>query len=109
MNLTIISVGGGFSYGQLGYSHHATEDYGILRTLPDISIYTPGSREEAVISLKESIKQDGVSYIRVDKSHFMEESHKCGNPIDTKPRELCSGDDTVIIGVGEFYQKDLKP
>lgn len=100
VNLTIISVGGGFSYGQLGYSHHATEDYGILRTLPDISIYTPGSREEAVISLKESIKQDGVSYIRVDKSHFMEESHKCGNPIDTKPRELCSGDDTVIIGVG---------
>ncbi len=100
INLTIISVGGGFSYGQLGYSHHATEDYGILRTLPGISIYTPGSREEAVISLKESIEQDGVSYIRVDKSHFMEERHKCGNPIDTKPRELLSGDDTVIIGVG---------
>ena len=40
VNLTIVSIGGGFSYGQLGYSHHATEDYGVLNTLPEISIYT---------------------------------------------------------------------
>ena len=31
-NVNIISIGGGFSYGQLGFSHHATEDYGILNT-----------------------------------------------------------------------------
>ena len=100
VNLTIISVGGGFSYGQLGYSHHATEDYGILRTLPNITIFTPGSREEAVISLEESIKINGVSYIRIDKSHFLEEDHKLGLPIDTSPRELIAGDETVIVGVG---------
>ena len=53
LNVKIIGSGGGFSYGQLGYSHHATEDYGILRTLPNITIFTPGSREEAVIALEE--------------------------------------------------------
>jgi len=108
VNLTIISVGGGFSYGQLGYSHHATEDYGILRTLPNITIFTPGSREEAVISLKESIKTHGVSYIRIDKSHFFEEDHKLGLPLDTSPRELISGDEIVIIGVGGIIDEGFE-
>ena len=29
-NLTIVCIGGGFSYGQLGMSHHATEDIAIM-------------------------------------------------------------------------------
>ena len=52
VNLTIVSIGGGFSYGQLGYSHHATEDYGVLNTLPEISIYTPGSKSEAILCIE---------------------------------------------------------
>jgi transketolase len=100
VNLTIISVGGGFSYGQLGYSHHATEDYGILRTLPNITIFTPGSREEAVIALEESLSLDSVCYIRIDKSHFFEKNDIFNPPKDSSPRELIIGDDTAIIGVG---------
>ena len=30
-NVKIVSIGGGFSYGALGISHHATEDLAILR------------------------------------------------------------------------------
>ena len=33
-NVKIIVVGGGFAYGQLGMSHHATEDLSIMRSLP---------------------------------------------------------------------------
>jgi len=108
INLTIVSVGGGFSYGQLGYSHHATEDYGVLRTLPNITIFTPGSREEAIISLEESLKMDSVCYIRIDKSHFFEENHSIGNPINTEPRELFAGDETVIIGVGGILDEGFE-
>lgn len=108
VNLTIISVGGGFSYGQLGYSHHATEDYGILRTLPNITIFTPGSREEAVITLEESLLLDGVCYIRIDKSHFFEKSDLFNPPKDSTPRELIIGDDVVIIGVGGILSEGFE-
>jgi len=37
-DVTIVSVGGGFSYGQLGMSHFATEDLAILRARAP---YTP--------------------------------------------------------------------
>ncbi len=37
LNVNIISIGGGFSYGSLGVSHHATEDLAILRSLPNLN------------------------------------------------------------------------
>tara|TARA_B000000565_G_scaffold244800_1_gene212129 strand:+ start:2351 stop:3271 length:921 start_codon:yes stop_codon:yes gene_type:complete len=105
VNLTIVSIGGGFSYGQLGYSHHATEDYGVLNTLPEISIYTPGSKSEAILCIENCLNNDGVSYLRIDKSHFHEKDHKKGLPKDTNPRELFCGDETLIIGVGGILEE----
>ena len=35
-NVKIVCVGGGFVYGSLGMSHHATEDLALLRALPNV-------------------------------------------------------------------------
>lgn len=40
-NVKIISVGAGLSYGQLGMSHHATEDMAIMRALPNMRVFSP--------------------------------------------------------------------
>ena len=32
-NVNVVCIGGGFSYGALGISHHATEDLAILRSI----------------------------------------------------------------------------
>ena len=36
LDVNIISIGGGFSYGPLGMTHHATEDIAVMRTLPNL-------------------------------------------------------------------------
>ncbi|OVE80839.1 hypothetical protein BVY04_04775 [bacterium M21] len=36
-NVKVVSIGGGFSYGPLGISHHATEDLAILRAIPGMT------------------------------------------------------------------------
>ena len=46
LNVTITSIGGGFSYGQLGMSHHATEDLSIMRALPNMTVVAPGTFNE---------------------------------------------------------------
>ena len=66
--VTIISIGGGFSYGQLGMSHFATEDLAILRALPNLRVVTPAETWEAQDLLEEDIKLPGPSYFRIDKS-----------------------------------------
>lgn len=40
-DVNIVSVGAGFAYGGLGMSHHATEDIAIMRSLPEMIIFTP--------------------------------------------------------------------
>ena len=43
VNVNIVSIGGGFSYGPLGISHHSTEDLSIMRSLPEISVIVPST------------------------------------------------------------------
>jgi transketolase len=62
----IIGVGGGFSYGQMGVTHHAIEDLAIMRALPEMTIVAPGSRHE-IEQLSHSIiyHTSGPIYIRL--------------------------------------------
>ena len=41
-NVVVVAVGGGYSYGALGMTHHATEDLAIMRVLPHMTVIAPG-------------------------------------------------------------------
>lgn len=66
--VTIVSIGGGFSYGNLGYSHHAIQDYGLLRLMPNMMICSPGDLGETTGVLDYILNNPQPSYIRLDKS-----------------------------------------
>lgn len=68
LNVTVVSVGGGLSYGNLGYSHHAVQDMALIRTLPEFTIYSPGDIFETIASMKEISKRNGPSYLRLKKA-----------------------------------------
>jgi transketolase len=68
LNITIVASGGGFSYGSLGMSHHATEDIAILRALPAMSVVAPGTVWEAGEATEALIKSESVGYLRLDKT-----------------------------------------
>jgi transketolase len=70
LNITIVASGGGFSYGPLGMSHHATEDIAIMRALPAMRVVVPGTVWEAGEATEALIKYDGVGYLRLDKTVF---------------------------------------
>ena len=66
-SLTIIGTGSGLSYSELGATHHSFEDIGIIRTLPDIKIFTPADNVELDRSMNEALEYEGPSYIRIGK------------------------------------------
>jgi len=45
-DVTIVSVGSSFDYAHLGCTHHCYEDVAILRALPNIQIFVPGTSKE---------------------------------------------------------------
>lgn len=66
--VTVVAVGGGLAYGALGYSHHAVQDYALLRTLPNMLIAAPGDPMEARACMRYLVENPGPSYLRLGKA-----------------------------------------
>lgn len=66
-NVKIICVGGGFVYGSLGMSHHATEDLAIMRALPNVTVMAPGDLMEAEAATEAIYKHQGTCYLRLGR------------------------------------------
>lgn len=66
--VTIVNVGSGVSYGNLGYSHHSIQDYSLMRSFPNMSIVSPGDEIEAKICMKNILKKSQPFYLRLSKS-----------------------------------------
>ncbi len=66
-NVKIVCVGGGFVYGSLGMSHHATEDIAVMRALPDVVVMCPGDLVEAEAATKAIAKHHGTCYLRLGR------------------------------------------
>ena len=65
--VTIVSVGGGLAYGNLGYSHHAVQDYGLMRLFPNMLIAAPGDPHEVRACLRYLTLHPQPSYLRLGK------------------------------------------
>ena len=66
-NVKIVCVGGGFVYGSLGMSHHATEDMAIIRALPGVTVFTPGDPAEVEAVVPEMLRTPGTCYLRLGR------------------------------------------
>ena len=99
-NVKTVAIGGGFSYGNLGFSHHATEDLAILRALPGMMVVAPSDlweTEQATVALA---ARDGCAYLRLDKSHAGR-TERPGERFELgKARRLREGRALTLIGCG---------
>lgn len=66
--VTVVAVGGGLSYGNLGYSHHAVQDFGLMRLFPEFDILSPGDPIETEMCLHYLLNNPGPSYLRLKKA-----------------------------------------
>ena len=66
--VTIVAIGGGLSYGNLGYSHHAIQDYALIRSMPEMLIASPGDPYEVRACMRYLINNPQPSYLRLSKS-----------------------------------------
>ncbi|MBA3657244.1 MAG: transketolase [Gemmatimonadaceae bacterium] len=98
-DVKIVCIGGGFSYGTLGMSHHATEDLGIMRSL-GIPTIAPGCLWETSEATEALAKYPGTCYLRLDKSSAGDTSRPGEAFVIGKARELRRGEDVTLIATG---------
>ena len=103
----IVAIGGGFSYGSLGISHHATEDLAIMRALPDLTVVAPSDRWEAAEATAALAGWPGTCYLRLDKSGAPD-THEHGEHFEIGlARTVRKGEDITLISSGGILGEAL--
>jgi transketolase len=100
VNITIVASGGGFTYGALGMSHHATEDIAILRALPDITVVVPSTAWEAGCATQMCYSINSVCYLRIEKGGNKEPPFNQAIFNIGKAIKLREGKDITFISCG---------
>jgi len=105
-NVKIVAIGGGFSYGALGMSHHATEDLAIMRAI-GIPVVAPGCDWEAAGAVDALVATAGTCYLRLDRAS----AGSTGRPNEKfelgRARVLRNGEDVTLIATGGILAEAL--
>jgi len=106
-NVNVVAVGGGFSYGALGISHHATEDLAILRSLPGLTVVAPGDDWETECAVPALAALPGTTYLRLDRSSAGRTQREGEKFILGQARRLREGTDATLVSTGGILSVTL--
>lgn len=100
----VVAVGGGYMYGPLGPTHHATEDIAIMRALPGLRVFVPFGKASTCAALDEILSLDQPAYLRLGRAE-VEIEPSGGNGITLIRRE--SGRKRAIVSVGKIAKETI--
>jgi transketolase len=105
MNLpvTLIGVGAGYAYDDSGPTHHGLEDIGIMRSLPNMTIFNASSNNMARNLAHFTYKTTGPTYIRLDREQG--ELPVLIQELRTGQAWIRMGDDLNIISTGYMVSR----
>ena len=63
----VVGIGGGFSYGSAGFTHHALEDLGLMRLQPGMAVVAPADDRQAGAAVRATMDLPGPVYLRLSK------------------------------------------
>jgi transketolase len=101
MNVKIIGVSGGVSYGALGTSHHATQDIALMRAIPGLEVYLPCDSAQMRAMLKYLVRSDTPAYVRMGRGAVPAVYEDNAPFVPGKANRLLLGGDAALIACGE--------
>ena len=104
-NVKIVCVGGGFVYGSLGMSHHATEDIAVMRALPGVAVLCPGDLVEAEEATKAIAKYPGTCYLRLGRGGEKRIHDHIDNFEIGKAIKIHDGEKIAIFSTGAIVEE----
>jgi transketolase len=106
-NVKIVAIGGGFAYGPLGISHHATEDLAIMRALPQMTVVAPADPAEVRAATEAIYQTPGTCYLRLGRGgeavvHSGKPDFRIGRAI-----RVLDGTEIVYLTTGAILKNTL--
>lgn len=108
LNVKIVGVNAGFSLNQLGISHFALEDVALMRTLPGMTIFTPGDPVEMKWAVEKSYGIEGPTYLRYSKMGDTVIHTKNAKFSIGRPAKITQGKDATLLVSGGILETAMK-
>ena len=107
MNVKIIGVSGGVSYGALGSTHHATQDIALMRATPGVEIFIPSDGPQMVALTRYLATSTEPAYVRMGRGAVPGVYENDAPFTPGKANVLRSGSHAAIIACGEMVYPSL--
>lgn len=96
----IVSVGGGFEYGDAGPTHHGLEDVAVMRCQPGITTLTPADASQARAALVSTYDLPRPVYYRLGKDDAYRAPGLDGRFALGNAHTIREGGDVLIVSMG---------
>lgn len=99
-NVKLCGISSGMAYGELGPTHHSTEDFAWIRAIPNMAVVAPADRIETTAATEWAAAYDGPVFLRLSRvgvPDLLPEGHRFELG---KANMLRDGTDLTIIANG---------
>lgn len=102
----IVGNGGGYTYGIMGSTHHALEDLGVLKPLPNMQLFFPCSNNHVEAAVKIMHGLTSPAYLRLSISGFQNDEAALSEHPTTLTRRYTRPEKAglTVIGAGHAAQ-----
>lgn len=107
MNVKVIGVSGGVSYGALGSTHHATQDVALFRATPGLEIFLPADGPQMAALTRYLAKSHEPAYVRMGRGAVPTIYRDDAPFTPGKANRLAYGTHAAIIACGEMVYPAL--
>ena len=105
MNVKLIGISGGVSYGALGMSHHSAQDIAAMSAIPNMRVYLPSDRHQTRALFEALLKDEKPAYIRLGRNAVEDVYEEGHMPFEMdKAAEVCRGTDVLVVACGEMVK-----
>lgn len=108
LNVKIMGVSGGVSYGALGGTHHAVQDIALMRAIPGLEVFLPSDGTQMRALTRYLARSDKPAYVRMGRGAVpLVYERDC--PFQPgRAARLRQGGDAAILACGEMVYHALQ-
>lgn len=105
LNVKVVGMGSGLAWSSLGPTHHTTEDFSVLRAIPNLMILSPATPKQVAECVEIAYNHFGPVYIRIGMNHE-KEYFSDDYSINTQHNDVMKdGDDATIYVTGSILEE----
>lgn len=103
MNVKLLGISGGVSYGALGMTHHSSTDIADMASIPGMRVYLPSDRLQTELLTRALMADTDPAYVRVGRNAVEDVYEEGQVPFEMDKATLVrEGQDLAIIACGEM-------